>query len=126
MRGRSRRRRNNRYARNGTTAGERGASAPCCRREANRDRDRDGDRDRVFSPRRLHHSASGPYTLSTALIPAARFPMTILSRAPLVLCVVLLACPSSQAKPPATLPKTKPLTMKGDIASQLVAGVDKF
>src|SRR5437870_381438 len=38
-------------------------------------------------------------------------------------CVRLTLAADDEARP---LPDTKPLTMKGDIASELVAGVDKF
>lgn len=40
--------------------------------------------------------------------------------------LVLIAGVASGADLPTTLPGTKPLTMEGDIASQLVDGVDKF
>lgn len=47
----------------------------------------------------------------------------------LLLAALLLApaaCHADDKKRPDVLPDTKPLTMKGDIAEQLVAGVDKF
>src|SRR5262245_48392408 len=48
-------------------------------------------------------------------------------RTPLLLAVLLaLPLPLAADQPAKTLPGTKPLTMTGDIASQLVAGVDKF
>ena len=42
----------------------------------------------------------------------------------LVLCVAMH--PAQAQEPPATMPGTSPLTLQGDIASQLVAGVDRF
>ena len=39
---------------------------------------------------------------------------------------IATVCASAMADEPAALPGTKPLTMEGDIASQLVDGVDKF
>jgi dienelactone hydrolase len=45
----------------------------------------------------------------------------------LALCCICQADePAKSDKEPVPLPGTKPLTMKGDIAAQLVAGVDKF
>src|SRR5262245_60399909 len=38
-------------------------------------------------------------------------------------CVALTPAADEETKP---LPDTKPLTMKGDLASELVAGVDRF
>jgi len=48
-----------------------------------------------------------------------------------LLCVALwsswlIPCPGQDAKPGEPLPGTKPLTMEGDIAAQMVAGIDKF
>lgn len=56
--------------------------------------------------------------------------MSVLLRAAALAALLLILASSSQAGQklarPDTLPDTKPLTMKGDIAEQLVAGVDKF
>jgi dienelactone hydrolase len=46
-----------------------------------------------------------------------------MSRAFLFLTLVLLPCPALAADP---LPGTKPLTAEGDLAAQMVAGIDKY
>ncbi|TKJ36035.1 MAG: hypothetical protein CEE38_13600 [Planctomycetes bacterium B3_Pla] len=42
-------------------------------------------------------------------------------------CALVMVCsPMTAAQPPARIPGTEPLTLEGDIASHLVAGVDRF
>jgi dienelactone hydrolase len=53
--------------------------------------------------------------------------LTVVAACLLATCCVCQADESAKTdKEPTPLPGTKPLTMKGDIAAQLVAGVDKF